>query len=276
MNQLALAQILLLFMLASCTEEVTPPPVPAPAPAEPTTLSPQKPTEQSSAVLPDFSKFKDVKKKKEAFFSFMHPHIKSANDKVWEERQRVEELKEQMKNNDLTPDDIDELNAIADRYSVKMSGRLTEDEFKQLLLRIDVIPASLILAQAANESAWGTSRFAREGRNLFGIWCYTPGCGLTPKRRNANAKHEVRVFDTFQDGIAYYIHNLNTGQAYRRLRDLRAGSRAEDTKPTGIQVAPGLIKYSERGQAYVDEIRRMIRQNNLSRFLTDRERLESE
>jgi len=206
----------------------------------------------------------------------MHPFVKSANDKVWQERLQVVALQESFETGTLTPDQIEQVNAIAERYSVEIPDGLNSEVFTQLLLRVDVVPSSLILAQAANESAWGTSRFAREGLNLFGIWCYTPGCGLTPKRRNANAKHEVRSFDSLEDGIAFYIHNLNTGRAYSKLRKLRAASRAEPVKPTGLHVAPGLIKYSERGQAYVDEIRQMIRQNHLSNYLIDRAELDAD
>tara|TARA_R110002072_G_scaffold1780_10_gene14818 strand:+ start:41544 stop:42404 length:861 start_codon:yes stop_codon:yes gene_type:complete len=220
--------------------------------------------------LPDFTQYKDVKKKKSAFFDFMHPRVKAANDAVWEERLRVQAFRNKFAAGSLTNAMKAELFAIIEQYDLDLPTEITDNTFTELLLRVDVVPASLILAQAANESAWGTSRFAREGRNLFGIWCYKPGCGLKPKRRSVGSKHEVRVFDNVQEGIAFYIYNINIGHAYDHLRALRAASREEEEKPTGLELAAGLTRYSERGQAYVDEIRKMIRQNNLSRYLTNR------
>jgi Bax protein len=135
-----------------------------------------------------------------------------------------------------------------------------------LLRRVDAIPASLALAQSANESAWGTSRFAKDGSNFFGQWCYDAGCGLVPSKRNAGASHEVAVFDSPEESVASYLLNLNTNRAYTELRSIRASLRARNKEISGEALAAGLRKYSERGDAYVKELRSMIRYDDLGQY----------
>ena len=128
---------------------------------------------------------------------------------------------------------------------------------------MDIIPPSLVMAQAANESAWGTSRFATQGNNLFGQWCFNQGCGLVPRSRPEGMSHEVEVFDSPYQSIRSYITNLNRHNAYQGLRDRRDALRAQGQFPDGATLAGGLEAYSERGQAYVHEIRAMINSNGL-------------
>jgi Bax protein len=127
-----------------------------------------------------------------------------------------------------------------------------------LLQRVDVVPVSLVVAQAANESAWGKSRFAREGNNLFGIWCYTEGCGIVPKLRKDEAKHEVRRYDSFKDSVVDYMKNINRHRAYQKLREIRAAERAAGRQLSGHRLAAGLGKYSEIGDDYIKRIRAII------------------
>ena len=119
------------------------------------------------------------------------------------------------------------------------------------------------MAQGANESAWGTSRFAKAGNNFFGQWCYTKGCGIVPAKRDSGTKHEVRKFGNPQQSVGGYIFNLNTGRVYSLIRKMRAEARAKFTDPSGYELAKGLIKYSQRREAYVKEIRSMISYNKL-------------
>jgi Bax protein len=134
--------------------------------------------------------------------------------------------------------------------------------------RVDVVPPSLAIAQSANESAWGTSRFARKGYNFFGQWCYRKGCGLVPKKRDANKTHEVAAFDSPQESVKMYIRNLNSNRAYKSLRDLRAKLRRSNKPVTGHELAAGLKRYSERGLEYVRELREMISYNKLAVYDT--------
>ena len=135
-----------------------------------------------------------------------------------------------------------------------------------MLIRADIVPASLVLAQAAKESGWGTSRFAREGNNFFGIWCFNSGCGMTPARRDNNRTHEVATFDSVEEGVRYYIRTINSHFAYTDLRSMRANARQQGTQAYGDKLATGLVSYSERGMVYVNEIRSMIEYNQLKRF----------
>jgi Bax protein len=122
------------------------------------------------------------------------------------------------------------------------------------------------LAQAANNSAWGTSRFAKQANNYFGQWCFTKGCGIVPARRDAGSKHEVRKFDTTQGSVSSYVRNINTGSAYSSLRTVRANARRNKSMLTGHDLAVGLVGYSARDDAYVKEIRSMIRTNKLNNY----------
>ena len=148
---------------------------------------------------------------------------------------------------------------------MKFSGENTR-KLDLLLNKVDVVPASLILAQSANESAWGTSRFATEANNFFGIWCFKKGCGLTPKYRDEGLVHEVARFDTVQDGVSHYVHTINTHPAYKHLRELRTEQRQVNNSLNGTKLAIGLTNYSIRRQAYVQEIQAMIRYNNLQQY----------
>ena len=130
----------------------------------------------------------------------------------------------------------------------------------ELMRKIDIIPASLALAQAANESAWGESRFAREANNLFGIWTYDESRGLKPLRRDEGKKHLVRIFDDFGESVRYYMYTLNSHPAYSELRDIRRQLRQADSDIDGYQLAAGLEKYSAKGKAYIELIQGLIKQ----------------
>jgi Bax protein len=215
--------------------------------------------------IPDFASFKDVKEKKRTFFDFMLPMIRNANARTRTQRAMLEKLDKKLKTGQsLTSDEIGKLDGLVERYRV--SPDTHSSTASQLLQRVDVVPASLILAQSANESAWGSSRFARDGNNFFGIWCFSKGCGLTPGRRDEGKTHEVARFDSIQQGVDHYLLTINTNDAYQELRQLRASSRARNREPTGAELAEGLTRYSERGIEYVREIQAMIRINNLQQF----------
>jgi Bax protein len=129
-----------------------------------------------------------------------------------------------------------------------------------------VVPPSLALAQAASESGWGTSRFAREGNNYFGEWCFSEGCGLIPGRRGAEQTHEVEVFPTVEAAVDSYFRNLNRVAVYEPLRETRARARAAGRPITGEALAAGLERYSERGTVYIEEVRSIISYNDLERY----------
>ena len=145
----------------------------------------------------------------------------------------------------------------------------SEQQFTGLRHKLDVIPPSLILAQAANESAWGTSRFATKGNNLFGQWCFSKGCGLVPRGRAEGASHEVAKFSSPYRSVRAYIQNLNRHPTYQLLRDVRLEDRRDNAPLSGLELAEGLLGYSERGEEYIEEIRAMIHYNNLEFYDDD-------
>lgn len=206
-----------------------------------------------------------TKTKKQTFFMALLPMILLANKEISSERQEILQILDRKKNRTSNSNDRERIREIAKRYGLK--GRpLTDHRIrKQLLMRVDTIPPALVLAQAANESAWGTSRFAQLGNNLFGEWTFKPGTGIVPEDRPDGEIYEVRVFSSLYQSIRSYMNNLNTHGAYRRLREVRAELRKAQKPVTGIALSVGLLNYSQRGEEYIKEIKAMIRQNNLGR-----------
>ncbi len=213
---------------------------------------------------PDFTKAPAGAARKSAFFDYMVPLIQSANQDVLATRNRLQDLISQPKN--LAQKDQAWLVSIAEKYGLDQFDLTDIQQRQELLKRVDEIPVSLALAQAANESAWGTSRFARKANNYYGQWCFSKGCGLVPKQRNKGAIHEVRAFDYPYDSIKSYIHNLNTHRTYKKLRSIRRQQRSQQQPLSGIKMAEGLVNYSQRKHEYVKELQSMIRYNNLERF----------
>lgn len=211
-----------------------------------------------TAALPDFSSITDVKEKKEAFFEFLLPLVYEANARIMKERKLV--MKWQ-KGKRLTTAEKKTLANIKTKYRVTTDD--IEEQKTLLSRRILLIPPSIVLAQAANESAWGTSRFAREGNNLFGQWCFSVGCGIVPGERNHRSKHEVKVFKSPFYSVSSYMRNLNSHEQYQDLRLIREKALPDYESIDGLQLAEGLLGYSERREEYVVEIQQMIRSNNL-------------
>ncbi|MFD2229692.1 glucosaminidase domain-containing protein [Alkalimarinus sediminis] len=222
-----------------------------------------KPKRLPTKPLPDFSHIYNTQEKKQQFFSYLMPIVKQVNNEVLVERKNISTLSQK---SSLTNRDKTYLNKLAKKYRVKTSLDNHAKFFQRLLIKVDQIPPSLVLAQAANESAWGTSRFAVEGNNLFGQWCFAKGCGLVPVRRDGDASHEVAKFSSVFHSVESYILNLNRHAQYSDLRAIRFRLRSNEQPINGIQLANGLLGYSERGQEYVNEIQSMIRFNNLASF----------
>ncbi len=220
----------------------------------------------STGELPDFAAITNVQEKKQAFFSFLLPKVRAANNNIREERRYLLKLRDMIRSNHKISDEqLQTLASMAKRYRVGTIAN-EQDLINSLLLRVDVVPESLVLAQAANESGWGTSRFARKANNLFGVWCFRVGCGLEPLQREEGLTHEVARYPSIQTGIQAYMHTLNTNAAYIELRHIRADYRADADYLSGLAMAEGLLKYSARGADYVREIQAMIRVNKLQRF----------
>jgi Bax protein len=227
-------------------------------------IIPEITLEEPSHIFPDFSIFADVETKKRSFFDYTQGFIVAEINSILALRAELVMIADRVDQVAvLNPENEKKLIAVAIEYRVDYESLSKKETLEELLLRVDFIPASLVLAQAANESAWGVSRFAVEGNNIFGQWCYEKGCGIVPARREAGAKHEVKIFDTVQSSIKAYFLNINTHDSYSYLRDLRAKMRDRGLKLDPMSLAIGLGRYSERGDSYVDEIQRIIIQNDL-------------
>ena len=144
------------------------------------------PRSVSPEVVPDFAAYALVEEKKQAFFDFVRPSIRIENSLILAERQTLLDIKATAMAADYTDFEVRQIRMLAKKYRVPNRDVLSDNEaLKDLLSRVDVVPEGLALAQAANESAWGTSRFARDYRNFFGLWCFTKGCGVKPRQASA-------------------------------------------------------------------------------------------
>jgi len=213
----------------------------------------------------DIDQIASIKTKKRAFFMGLLPMVLLVNLEIKKERADVQLILSRHRAGQLQDGDLERLEKILKRYGLRGHPLTDHRTRTRLLRRVDTIPPSLVLAQAANESAWGSSRFARLGNNLFGEWTYKPGTGLVPAGRPAGATYEVRKFSSLYQSIRSYMNNLNRNGAYRKLREIRKILRDSNQPVTGMSLAQGLAKYSQRGNAYIIEIQAMIRQNRLMR-----------
>jgi Bax protein len=213
---------------------------------------------------PNFEKYAAGNERKAAFFNYFSPLIVEKNQEIARIRNKL--LAWNINRSDIGWWDSRTINNLASQYRVDNFNIDDDTSWQQLLVNVDVLPPSLVMAQAANESAWGTSRFAKLGNNYFGQWCFEHGCGLVPKQRDSNKAHEVATFNSPQESLESYMQNLNSHPAYQLLRDIRIQLRKETQPLTGTALAAGLIKYSERGEEYIKELRSMMKFNELSRY----------
>ncbi|WP_194755630.1 glucosaminidase domain-containing protein [Aliidiomarina indica] len=210
--------------------------------------------------VPDFGSIHDINARKIEFFSYLLPAIDYENSVLLEQRRHLELLLQKHRSRQsFSAAEQRWVNDMARYYRVTQRQR--EEKLLTLLRRVDVIPDTLVLIQAANESGWGTSRFALDARNFFGQWCWNEGCGIVPAARPEGAVHEVQYFDSVEASVRAYMRNLNTHPAYYDLRSIRADLRRQGIPITAQPLTLGLLSYSERGEDYIAELNQMIRVN---------------
>lgn len=217
-----------------------------------------------SGDAPNFAEITDVKARKKAFFNFLKPFVDEKNQLILQDRKRLKSLMSNKRQ--LTANEVKWISSLRKSLKLEVKESYSKSDINTLLHRLDIIPVSLVLAQAANESAWGTSRFATQGNNYFGQWCFSKGCGLVPESRDDDADHEVRKFHNARESVFAYIDNLNRNAAYKSLRATRQSLREKQESISGLALAEGLLSYSQRGEEYVDEIKGLIEYNKLWRF----------
>lgn len=216
---------------------------------------------------PDFASMTVVAERKLAFFGFLAPMAEWENQKILRDREQLLAIQAELTNEQkLSANASKKLAALVEDYRLGDADLTVEEQIDTLLHRVDIIPLSMVLAQAATESAWGTSRFAVEGNNYFGQWCFRAGCGLVPLQRSAGQNHEVAYFPNALESVRSYIRNINTHAAYRELRRIRAGLRAAGEHIEGLKLIQGLQSYSERGADYIAELSLIIRGNKLDQL----------
>ncbi|CUA82821.1 glucosaminidase domain-containing protein [Pseudidiomarina woesei] len=226
------------------------------------TSTPTTVTVERVTVVPDFTIYTNVRDKKQAFFSFLAPIVQAENAVIEQAREQLLALVQVHKQTgSLNKKQLKQLERIANDYNVTVETNDLAATFGVLLRRVDVVPEALALVQAANESAWGTSRFALEGLNFFGQWCFRKGCGLVPDARSEDMTHEVRKFASVNASVRSYLRNINTHPAYFELRRLRAEKRQSGADIRALDLTEGLMSYSERGEDYIHELNSMIRVN---------------
>ena len=204
--------------------------------------------------------------KKDLFFRAMLPLILRSNELIMADRNRVLELQEKYRQGEkLSRKERLWLTNLAKDYRLlkkNSKSHFSPEMFSNLLLRVDEIPVSMAVAQTAYESAYATSRFAGEGNSLFGQWRW--GKGLVPKGQRADlGDHRIADFETPLHSAIAFSKNLNTNRAYREFRLKRAELRRQGKPLSGLELAPTLHRYSERGEVYTRTLQEIIRHNNL-------------
>lgn len=218
-----------------------------------------------SALPKNLPTEKDSKLKKRLFVKTMLPIILRANELIVEDRQKLVALDKSMESGTpLTDLQKRWIYPLLKKYRVlkDSSKPITHIHIEHLFDKMDVIPPSLALAQAAIESGWGTSYFAQNHQALFGQWTWNPSDkGVVPKSRAEGKTHRIRAFDYLLESVISYMTNLNRHNAYADLRSRRTELRDQNLPVTGPSLAPALDKYSEKGMVYVSDLLNIISYN---------------
>ena len=208
-------------------------------------------------LLPNEIKMiENTNKRKEFFIQIVLPLILKENNNIKLDRKRLFSIINKSNNTDLEKKWLDK------KY--KQYGIPSKD-LSTLKIRMDEVPVSLALAQAAKETGWGTSRFAQEGNALFGQWTWS-GEGLKPKDADKNEGHKVMKFNVLQASVRAYQRNLNTHSSYKEFRKERAKLRDKGLPLNSIILSRFLNEYAETGNQYVEVLQKIIKQNNLEDF----------
>jgi len=204
----------------------------------------------------DLDELQSTKLKKETFIKIVLPLIVAENERILADREKLKILSKKKFTTDL---EKQWLRQKLLEYKVK------KGDLKQLLIRMDIIPTSIALAQAAKESGWGTSRFALEGNAIFGQWTWS-GQGIAPLDRESNKNHKILKFPILRASVKAYQNNLNTHKSYQKFRQKRLSLRDKKRKVSGLELTETLNNYAQTGSEYTKILNQIIRQNRLTDF----------
>jgi len=223
-------------------------------------------TSSFNLVFIDTFNFENFSNSKQDFIKTLLPLISYENQKILIERKNLFNIKEALVNEKtLNNQDLVYLRKIAKKYKIKINNKHKIDLINQLLISIDIIPNSIVLAQAANESGWGTSRFAKEYNALFGEYTYDFSKGVIPLKREEGKKHLVKAFSSYNNSIKSYFRNINTHYAYEKFRLTRKQMRDKNNFSNINLLVERLSTYAEDNN-YVKTINSIIESNKLSQF----------
>ena len=208
----------------------------------------------------DLDAIQSVKLKKDTFIKIVLPLIVAENEKILDDRYKLNQIVKER----ITSDQEKQwLRQKFLEYKVK-GGNIDE-----LKVRMDIIPTSIALAQAAKESGWGTSRFALEGNAIFGQWTWS-GTGIAPLMRDKSKSHKILKFPILRASVKAYKNNLNTHKSYKKFREERKKLRKDNKKLNGLKLTKTLSSYAETGSDYIKILEQIIVQNRLMEFETVR------
>tara|TARA_Y100001970_G_scaffold283118_1_gene397510 strand:- start:2419 stop:3609 length:1191 start_codon:yes stop_codon:yes gene_type:complete len=209
-----------------------------------------------SKLPKDLKKIKSTQKKKDTFIKIVMPLILDENSKILDDRKKLFKILGKQSN---TRGEKVWLKRRFKDYQIE------KEDIAELKLRMDVIPTSLAIAQAAKESGWGTSRFALEGNAMFGQWTWGKD-GIEPKDKKTNQDHKILKFPMLRSSVKAYMTNLNTHRGYKQFRDARAELRRKNKKMSGLELVNYLHNYAQTGSEYVKVLEKIIKQNELTDF----------
>jgi len=204
----------------------------------------------------DLETIQSSKLKKETFIQIVLPLIVAENERILEDRVKLKNIGEKKFTTDL---EKQWLRQKLLEYKVK------KGDLKELMNRMDIIPTSIALAQAAKESGWGTSRFALEGNAIFGQWTWS-GQGIAPLDRDSNKNHKILKFPILRASVKAYQNNLNTHKSYKSFREKRLKLRVQNKKIKGLELTETLKNYAQTGSEYTKILNQIIKQNRLTDF----------
>ena len=209
-----------------------------------------------SKLPKDLKRIKSTQKKKDTFIKIVMPLILDENSKILEDRKKLFKILGKQSNS------RGEKVWLKRRFK---DYRIEKEDIAELKLRMDIIPTSLAIAQAAKESGWGTSRFALEGNAMFGQWTWGKN-GIEPKDKKINQDHKILKFPMLRSSVRAYMTNLNTHRGYKEFREVRAELRRKNKIMSGLELVNYLYNYAQTGSEYVKTLKKIIKQNELTDF----------
>ena len=204
----------------------------------------------------ELKEIQNTKKRKDLFIQIVLPLILEENNKILLDRKKLFAI---LNKNNNSRSDTEWLNKKFKQYGI------SNKNIPVLKRRMDIIPPSMAIAQAAKETGWGTSRFALEGNALFGQWTYTDK-GIKPAAADKGSKHKVMMFNVLKSSVRAYARNLNTHKSYKKMRYLRAIQRDNNGKLNSLELVQHLDRYAETGKEYTIILIKIIEQNKLTDF----------